>query len=114
MARVGIDVNRSNLLSGPRTSGSRENEKQRVKFNQRNSLLKILLHGIAFHDPVGVEASGPSEDFEIVKWHAVRGVKGGTDVRALIEWTAAAIEDDLAIALQVGERFTQVRQALGF
>lgn len=89
-------------------------QKKRVEFDRRNSLLKALFHGIAFRDPVGVEASGQSENFEFVEWHAVRGVKGRTDVRALIEWAAAAIEDDLAIARQIGESSTQIGQALRF
>ncbi len=80
--------------------------------NQRNSLLKVFLHGITFRHPVGVEAGGQSKNFEILESHAVRGAKGGTDVWALIDWTTAAIEDDFSITRQVDESFAQIGQAL--
>ena len=58
-----IDVNRGDLWRGLATV---ERTKQRAQFDQGNSLLKVLLHGIAFHNPVGVEASGQPEDSEII------------------------------------------------
>lgn len=58
-------------------------------------LLLAFIVGEALVGPVGFEARGKNEDAELGEAEIVKGSEGGTEVRAVIERAAAAIDNEI-------------------
>jgi len=70
------------------------------------------LNGIALVDPVGGEICGKNEDAQLLESHVAQSRIRGTYVWTLVEWTAAAVNDQIHGSRETVRPLFQIREPL--